>query len=754
MSVVHLLVVIGIAVVYTSAVPEDLCLVVLGPYPDKAATSTFQPDWNGGPALIPATRLAVDKINNRTDILSGYRLRLLEGDSGCDVESKAAVSLVQNAFHLASCPVVGIIGPGCTGAAALVGSLVTRDITSLLHISPSATSPILTDSSVYPNTFRMLSSSLEYISMYRELIQHNGWDNVAALYDANRKYFLSTFDEFHEVINVSYSSPVSDSRIPLEDIHAHYKVVFVFVGPKLARNILCLAYHFNPPLNFPTYQWVFHDKTEDQLWQDVTFSLSDTSYSCSRQQMMVATEGIILNVYRLKRENVLSETDVEFSLNDFYTSYQLQLSQHLSEVNLTQDQYVEDAEDYALLYYDATWAMALALSRSEPDLMRLENMTLSKYYRGNSRATALIKHQLHLLEFEGLSGKIMFRNETHDAATVIDIYQLKYNSSTATSTAVLIGYYDDSTLELTDMAEFVPSSFKMVQESVHPAVSVVFFCLVVLCTAGVAIQHILFVYYRNTSSIKAVSRQLLQLTFSGCYLIMFLALILVFITSTWAVRLFEPMSRKHVIVYSVFCNVAAWNISTGYILILGSLLAHFWRLYNIFNCMQKEHHFLADKYLVCFVAGLVALNSTVQLAWISSDPRIAVFIPLDVVRSHDGYQEPVIPLQLTCYSGSTKVFSSINIGMNVCVSICLAVLSILNRHVRRKNFNITSGVNVYVFVSTMIGLFGSIVATALGTGNLLFVVILWQLCFLFSVFTLSVFLFLPRVWSALKEKTV
>ena len=751
MNVAHLLVVIGIAVAYTSAVQENLCLVVLGPYPDKAATPTFQPDWNGGPALIPATRLAVDKINNRTDILSSYRLHLLEGDSGCDVESKAAVSLVQNAFHSASCPVVGIIGPGCTGAAALVGSLVARDVTSLLHISPSAASPILTDSNAYPNTFRLLGSSLEYISMYRELIQHNGWDNVAALYDANRKYFLSTFDEFHEVINVSYSSPVSHSRVPLEDIHAHHKVVFVFVGPKLARNILCLAYHFNPPMNYPTYQWILHDKTKDQLWQDVTFSLLDTSYSCSRQQMMVATEGIILNVYRLKREDALSETDVEFTLNDFYGSYQSQLSQHLNEVNLTQNQYVDDAEDYALLYYDATWAMALALSHSEPDLMHLKNMTLSEYDRGNPHATALIRHQMRMLEFEGLSGRIMFRNETHNPATVIDIYQLKHNSSTATSTAVLIGYYNDSRLELTDGAEFVPSSFEMVQEFVHPAVSVAFFFLLVLCTAVVVTQHILFVYYRNTSSIKSLSPQLSQLTFSGCYLIMFLAFILVFVTSKWATRLFEPMSHQHLIVYGVFCNVTAWNISTGYVLILGSLLAHFWRLYNIFKSMQKEHHFLSDKHLVCFVVGLVALNSTVHLTWISIDPRLAIFLPLDVVRSHNGY---VIPLRIACYSGSTKVFSGINIGINVCVSICLAILSILNRHGRRKNFNITSGVHVYVFVSTMIALFGSIVAIALGNGNLLYGFILWEVCFLSSVFTLSVFIFLPRMWSALKEKTV
>ena len=731
---------------------QDLCLVVLGPYPDSAATPNFQPRWDGGPALITAARLAAEAINNRTDVLAGYRLRLLEGDSGCNVESKAVISLVKNAFHghQSDCPVVGIVGPACSEAATIIGGVVALDESSLLHISPSATSPALSDSSVYTNTYRMLSSSLEYIRLYSDLINHNAWNNVAALYDTNRIYLLSTFYQSQTYkINISYMSPVSPTNIPLADIRANNKVIFVFAGEELSRNILCLAHHFNPPLTYPIYQWIFQDITEDQFWQDVEFSLLGTIYSCSRQQMIKATEGIFLNVYH-KRDDILSPTDVGFTLDAFYKSYTHLLTQHLMEVNLTQDQYTHMAEDRAPLYYDAVWAIVMALDRAESELMHFENISLSSYKYGNPQATTLIKEQLNLLNFEGLSGKIMFRNETQESATIIDIYQIQYNASASNSNAVLVGFYNDSRLEITESANVVPSSFGMVQESIHPSFTVIFAILILLCTGSVATLHILIIKYSHSPSIRASSPRLSQLIFSGCYLVMFLGFSLILVTSKWFVSIFEPLSREHFLVYGVFCNVAPWNISIGYTLILSSLLVQLWRIYNIFNKFRKQQFFLSDESLVCIVAVLLALNCIIHLTWVSTDPYLATFTTLDVVESYNGFDRPVIPLRFKCASDSASIFDGITIGLNGLLSICLILLSILNRHIQKRNFK-NSGVSVFVYVFVVITLFGSFTASAFGNDSLLFVVILWELCFLISVFLICVLLFLPRVISAINS---
>ena len=732
---------------------KEICLIVLGPYPaDHVETVGVRPSWDGGPALIPAARLAVETVNNRTDVLPNYKLSLVIGDSGCDIESKAVFSLARNVLHRRSlhatgCAAVGIVGPACSGAATAVGGLLRRDASSLLHVSPSATSPELV-SDLYPNTYRLLSSSVEYVRLYRELMQYNGWDNVAALYDPNRKYFLSTFHEFYDTVNVSYISPVSENNVPLADIYLNYRIIFVFVGAELARNILCLAYHFQPPLSYPVYQWIFHDRTVNQLWQDVAFSYAGKVYSCSKQQMMQSTDGVILNLFRLKRENASAETDVGLTLQDFYLAYEKQLSDHLEEVNLTRDQYAPTAEDWAPLYYDAVWAMALSLTRAEPDLLRQENLTLSEYRYGNPRATALIRHQLSLLDFEGLTGRISFRNETRDTATTVDMYQIAYNQSNATATINQIGSYGQRSLLVYPGVEFVPGSFKIVQQYVHPAVTVVFSALIILCTGLLASLHILFICHFNSSPIRASSPRLSQLIFSGCYLVMFLAFILVLVASKCVVSLFDPLSRNHFIVYGMFCYVTNWSVSAGYTLILSSFVVQLWRLYSIFNRHQKKLRFLSDEFLVCIVFGILGLNCVIKLCWILTDPPLEVFRMVDVVESYDGSQEPVHLIQFGCGSKTAVRFDAIVITIQVILGLSLVVLSILNRRIRKRNYT-NSGVNVFVYFSTVTGFFANVFATSVGTTTLLFVVIVWETFFLSSVLILSVFLFLPRVRAAL-----
>ena len=734
-----------------TAVGKELCLVVLGPYPDASGTVGLLPAWDGGPGLIPAARLAAEVINNRTDVLPAYTLRLLEGDSGCDVESKAVISLVQSVFHRSAtvgCLAVGIVGPACTGATIVVGGLLAGEATSLLHVSPSATSPELIKSDLYPNTYRLLSSSVEYVSVYRELMLHNGWDTVAALYDSTRKYFLSTFHEFYDTVNISYFSPVSENNIPLGDIYLSYRVIFMFVGAELARNILCLAYQFQPTLSYPVYQWIFHDRTIDQLWQDVAFSYAGKGYSCSKHQMMQATDGVILNLYRLKRENALAETDVGLTLQDFQSAYQQKLSDHLKEVGLTRDQYTPTAEDWAPLYYDAVWTMALSLTRAEHDLLLQENLTLTEYKYGNPRATALIRRQLSLLDFEGLSGRISFRNETHDTATIVDLYQIVYNTSSAASNSSLIGSYGPDGLVILPSAEFVPCSFELVQQYVHPVVTVVFLALVLLCTGFLVSLHILYICYFDTTPIRASSPRLSQLIFSGCYLVMFLAFILILITSKWVVTLFHPLSRNHFIVYSVFCYVANWNISTGYTLILSTLVVQLWRIYIIFNHFQKKLRFLSDEFLVCVVGGILVVNCVVKLCWILTDPPLDLFRLTDVVQSYDGSQQPVLLLEFGCHSETVTIFDSIVIAIQVILGMSLVVLSILNRHIQKRNYT-NSGVNVFVYISNVTGFFANVFATLVGTTTLLFVVIVWETFLLSSILIVSAFLFLPRVRLAL-----
>ena len=73
---------------------EPLYLLAMASSPDEQVT----PGWAVGPVVIPAIRLAVDHINNRSDVLRDYRLKLLEADSGCKVTSTTIINFIREVF--------------------------------------------------------------------------------------------------------------------------------------------------------------------------------------------------------------------------------------------------------------------------------------------------------------------------------------------------------------------------------------------------------------------------------------------------------------------------------------------------------------------------------------------------------------------------------------------------------------------------------------------------------------------------------
>ena len=123
---------------------------------------------------------------------------------------------------------------------------------------------------------------------------------------------------------------------------------------------------------------------------------------------------------------------------------------------------------------------------------------------------------------------------------------------------------------------------------------------------------------------------------------------------------------------------------------------------------------------------------------------------------NDGLQHLIIPLRVTCRSRNTLLYGSIPIGINMIASLGLVVLSILNRHIQKRHFNPASGVNdidsrgrvemnVYVYVTAAISVFGTPIGYLLRDRNVHYFFILWQVSFLSSVVIVCVFLFFPRV---------
>ena len=715
-----------------------ISLLVLGPYPDTIRE--HNPDWTAGPALIPAVRLAAARINNRSDILPGYKLQLLEGDSGCNILIKTAMS-IPPLFHAEKGHVVGIIGPGCSEAAAFIGDIAAKESVSLIQIGIAA-SPVLTDTVRFNNTFRMLTSSLQYVDLFAKLIESNrdlnGWETVAALYDGERQYFLSIFKSFvnstqnNPDINIGFSSSLFNFYLPLNEIELKYKIVFVFAGATLASNLLCLAYHFDPPLLYPVYQWIFHGRTEKNFIKNITFINNGVNYSCSSEQMAEALQGVILNQRNLDGEDRVTLLDLNHEeFKELYKSY---WDEHISDLQLPNSSLnsFRNGSDWANAYYDATWAFVLSLNMT---LDTLGPQSLHNYSYGDPSTTSVIKSHLKKVTFEGLLGKVSFHEDTQDSHITTNIYQFFGEK-------VLIGHYSNSSLHLIGNGKFVAGKFLNRVVSIHPAAAYVFLSLTILTLVFISILHTIYIICSNEKSIKAVSPNLSHLMFSGCYLLILLSASITVSSTDWIVS--DPEAGNQAVIAGVICNTVYWKLFIGISLIMGSLCVQLWRLYRIFNHFLSKRIMISDTTLALCVLLLVCINVIILTIWTLVDPMLIQYEhDKTMQKSGNPQDDPVMMIRGHCHCKYLTVWEVILFGISLLVTVCVVVLSSLNRRIDRRYFKTTKSVNVMVYVINMLLMLCIGLGFDLEWLDIHYKFILWEVSFLGVVCVVCIFFFLP-----------
>ena len=136
-----------------------LTLLTALPFP----SDILRPLYSGGHSLFPAVQLAMEHINNNSEILPDYTLEMLTVDSGCDTET-ARLVLLSNVVH-GSQPIAGIIGLPCSTAALGIAPLNNEGRLGVTQLI-AGTSPQLNSRSDYPITFGIVSSSLVFAKAF------------------------------------------------------------------------------------------------------------------------------------------------------------------------------------------------------------------------------------------------------------------------------------------------------------------------------------------------------------------------------------------------------------------------------------------------------------------------------------------------------------------------------------------------------------------------------------------------------------
>ena len=651
---------------------KTIYLLTLAPYPNP--TASLSPSWDGGPDIVPALRLAVEHVNNRTDVLDSYNLELIYEDGGCNIASTSVASFVRGLLEREDGQIVGIIGPGCSSSSLLVAPLLARDELSLINIH-TAGSPLLENRTMYRNSFGTLGSAYGFVECSFALMRQNNWTTVNVLYDESRAYFYNTYVEFEKDITeavpgsrIVFSAAVYESYLPLKVIEdTNARIVIVVAGPELARRIMCLAHHRD--MLYPLYQWLIVSRTLGELSDsDVEFNYEGRAYSCSKAVMLAsALNGNLLINYKLISFDENSITTAGISYKDYIEMYEHKVTEYND--NKENPYRNSTVSVWAAPYYDAVWGMVLALNKTN----------LTGYQFGDTAITDNIRKHLYTNEFEGVSGRVSFDSQTGNIDRVIDIFQV-FNS-----TDEYVAYYNAGYIEKLRSSVFIDDKIEERLVAVSPYLAGFISIILLVQTALLITAQVLTVVYRKYPSIKATSPKLNHFAFIGCYI--FIAGALLY-TTYRGIRLLDSNIRGG------FCHaIWSWLFPIGYTLLFATIGVRTWRLYRIFTHYLDPGKFISNPVLFTFVLGLVSVDVIIGITWSVVDP-LKVRITRTTV-TEDGVRNFV--LQRDCFCDYYYYWLVTIMGFKMLTLLVVIVLALLTRNIPNKNFA-TNSLRVFVYL--------------------------------------------------------
>ena len=658
----------GFCACQNSTSRRSIYLLTLLPYPNEDLD--LHPSWEEGDNIRPALELAMDQINSNTSLLHEYKLQLLHADGGCQVTTTTVVSFTKNAFQPLKDRVAGIIGPGCSFAATILGNLTNKTELSLVHVH-GAGNPVLANRTLYPHMLGTLGSVDIYVQGFLSLLHTTSWNRVAILYDSARIFYLNTLRLLLDRINATFLSPVSNTFIPLSAIREQLlRVTFVLCPPELTRQIVCLAY--NSGMISDSYQWVIMDKILDELKQPIEFVYDGLVYNCSTEDMLRALDKAVLLSYKLTPPNdsdVISNITYE-EYRDYYEQYRetYNLEEPLRFSNQKPSVYTR----WATYLYDAVWAWALVLDNLTKSTNRFE---IGGDY-GNRNQADLITEQFYRTKFNGMSGEVSFNRSTGYVERPVDLFQVVNNRSVQFATVRM----DQNMPKL--RFRWISDSFP-VNTKESSRLGIFFTILIIIQLIIIVALHILNVVYCKRPHIKSSSPRLLHISYLGTYVT---ALGMFF----WSFNIAAELD-SHIKPY--ICQLFwTWCIPLGFTLSFLPVVLRTWRIYRIFKHYLNPGPLISDRILIGFVFLAFLVVLALGVTWTVTDP-------FHLVTSSKMLGSKVQVKQI-CFSKYHFLwFAILSAWMLSVVVVPIAVLLFLTRSIPNKSFTTES---LRAFSCTMI----------------------------------------------------
>ena len=659
---VHIVILFCAVLVNTGTI-KPLHILSLLPFPDSSLVTSL----DDGPALLPAVQLAIDHINQRSDVLPGFVLTVANAESGCDITDKTYVSFVTNVL-LGEGPTVGIVGPRCIKSARAVSSLGRRRELSLINVHLTGSDGSSTD----PYSFGVLGSTPRLVTETKHFLEAVGWQRIAVLYSSHVVLHENLYDCFtasllrNSSVSINVSALTSPEEIPFSLIkEMKTRIVVLLLNGKLAPTVACLALY--EKVVYPNFQMIWVALSVSDFNQSTEFTYKGGTYNCSASDIIsnALNGGVFLN-YKLTPTDLHYPSISGYNLKQFHDQYMASLENASMSAlpNL-----------FAPLVYDAVWALVLALNGSTDEL--------SNYHYGMPLITNRIADDLLATSFHGVSGYIAFDHTSRFVNRVIDIVQLTQGR---TETIVLANISNQL---------FIADTFDNVYKDINPFAIFTVLAVVLLESVLVFATHLVACFYRRDRSIKALSIKLNHFVFVGTYL---------FIIGT---LFYLEIKRKTLVerAASVICHVTwSWVLSIGFTLVVGTVTVRVWRVYRIFVHYRKPGPFISNRTLVSLIILQILIDLIIAITWTLLDPIQAIITSEEASESDNTI---VIEIERSCLSKNTLQWASILIGWKVLQLLSMLTLAVLTRKVKNKDFS-TQNVQVASYILAFTTILGSI----------------------------------------------
>ncbi|XP_065905256.1 gamma-aminobutyric acid type B receptor subunit 2-like [Dysidea avara] len=648
-------------------------LQILGLFPYRESF------WDGE-YVIPAARLARDEINKNNTILPGFKLELIEVNSGCD-RDRGVREFVSNALYNEHTP-VAILGAGCSSSTIAIASIAGRDEVRLPQVSYGATSPILSLISSYPYFFRTVNSDAEgtsgaIISLFKHFrwkrygILKVGFDKTWVQHSFSLRAGIHHIDDAEEVYSGSIGQPrdegeTLDDYFQFIDLNAirssNMRVGILVAGREASRDTMCYLYRHN--LVYPRIIWILYDVC-------VLLNRSTDGYCNGTDTFQKAMEGSICLRYKVTTDNnTISVSGKTF--DQYYGSYVKESRKYAAEKG---DNYNSSLlNDWATLAYDSMWVLGQALHNTEERLSQF-NLSLVNFTLGNSKISGMITEEIAEVSFAGASGQVTF-DEAHKRELPILFIQpqrfgvlstfglyhppMEWVSLPVNNTALLWS------LDNPPSDQF-PTEIMLAQTWA----GVLMLLFSILGFVWNSFSMLINFHYQNFYLIKASSPVLNYMIFAGNNLLLLSGILLVI----------SAIAEHDMVTFSILCQGKQWLFDLGLLLVLNTTLLKNWRIYRIFySFKRKPGKLITDNAIIAASIGWVFINTTYHIVFTLVNKSNIVKKKLMPTKEDKLHQKMLV------YCQPSNLISLFYIPHFV-MSVTLCLLAFLIRQVYRKHFN-------------------------------------------------------------------